>query len=106
MAVKEKCHSWKFWHPCKNGAGTKNTLFLRFFCGTHICVEHDAKNEFIYCVLLYFFCGQQHLVPGIKYFRKSLGFVRYFESVSPTQGGSNIVDYESISPTLRATKNC
>ena len=27
---------------------------------------------------LLFFCGQQHLVPGIKYFRKSLGFVRYF----------------------------
>ena len=23
-----------------------------------------------------FFCGQQHLVPGIKYFCKSLGFVR------------------------------
>ena len=21
MAVKEKCHSWKFWHPCKKGAG-------------------------------------------------------------------------------------
>ena len=26
---------------------------------------------------VFFFCGQQHLVPEIKYFRKSLGFVRH-----------------------------
>ena len=29
-----------------------------------------------------------------------------FESISPTQRASNIVDYESISPPLGATKNC
>ena len=23
MAVKEKCHSWKLWHPCKKGGRGK-----------------------------------------------------------------------------------
>ena len=31
MAVKEKCHSWKFWSPCKKGAGAKKFTFAIFF---------------------------------------------------------------------------
>ena len=54
----------------KGGQGQKTI----YFCGTHFCVGHDAKNYFFF--VFYFFCGQQHLVLGIKCFRKSSGFVR------------------------------
>ena len=65
----------RFWHSCKKGGrGKKYFIFAFFFGGTHFCVGHDAK---IFFSRLIFFCGQQHLVPGIKCFRKSLGFVRY-----------------------------
>ena len=85
MAAKEKCHSWKFLHSCKKGAGAKNILFLRFFFAEpNFAFGMTPKINFFFA--FYFFCGQQHLVPGIKYFRKSLGFVRY-NACKPWVGG-------------------
>ena len=33
----------RFWHSCRKG-GRGKKYFLRFFCRTHFCVRHDAKN--------------------------------------------------------------
>ena len=58
----------------KGGQGQKKFLFCIFFAEPIFVYGMTPK---INVFLAFLFCGQHHLVPGIKYFRKSLGIVRY-----------------------------
>ena len=67
----------RFWHPCKKGGRGKFFLILRLFFAEPIFARGMTPKIDSFFALFFFFCRQQHLVPGINYFRKSLGFVQY-----------------------------